>query len=100
MKSTIISIPIPLDSIPFPDDHDLGSKSIVGDLASAQSLDQSYAVQREDGSWLSDGMIPIDEFKELFHISHIPNEEENLFNTLGGFVMVGKGWEISLQKRK
>ena len=70
--------------------HDI-FKSIVGDLASAHPLDQSYAVQREDGSWLLDGMIPIDEFKELFHISHIPNEEENLFNTLGGFVMMRLG---------
>ena len=70
--------------------HDI-FKSIVGDLASAQSLDQSYAVQREDGSWLLDGMMPIDEFKDLFQISHVPDEEENMFNTLGGFVMMRLG---------
>ncbi|MFZ4438365.1 MAG: hemolysin family protein [Syntrophales bacterium] len=70
--------------------HDI-FKSIVGDLASTQSLDQSYAVQREDGSWLLDGMMPIDEFKDLFQISHVPDEEENTFNTLGGFVMMRLG---------
>ena len=70
--------------------HDI-FKSIVGDLASAHPLHQSYAMQREDGSWLLDGMTPIDEFKELFHIAHIPDEEENQFNTLGGFVMMRLG---------
>ena len=70
--------------------HDI-FKSIVGDLASAHPLDQSYAVQREDGSWLLDGMTPIDEFKEIFHMVHIPDEEQNQFNTLGGFVMMHLG---------
>ena len=70
--------------------HDI-FKSIVGELASDQPHDQSYAVQREDGSWLLDGMMPIDEFKDLFHISHVPDEEENTFNTLGGFVMMRLG---------
>ena len=70
--------------------HDI-FKSIVGELASDQPHDQSYAVQREDGSWLLDGMTPIDEFKDLFHISHVPDEEENTFNTLGGFVMMRLG---------
>jgi putative hemolysin len=67
--------------------HDI-FKSIVGEMASDQPQGQSYAVQREDGSWLLDGMTPIDEFKDLFNISHIPDEEENTFHTLGGFVMM------------
>jgi putative hemolysin len=66
-------------------------KSIVGDLASDHPLDQSHSVQREDGSWLLDGSIPIDEFKEIFHISHIPDEEQSQFNTLGGFIMMHVG---------
>lgn len=66
-------------------------KSIVGDLASDHPLDESLAVQREDGSWLLDGSIPIDEFKEIFHIGHIPDEEEGQFNTLGGLMMTHLG---------
>lgn len=66
-------------------------KSIVGDLALDHPLEESYAVQREDGSWLLDGMMPIDEFKEMFHISHVLNENEGHFNTLGGFVMTHMG---------
>lgn len=70
--------------------HDI-FKSIVGELAPGEPADQSAAVQREDGSWLLDGMMPIDEFKSLFRIVHIPREEENLFNTVGGFVMMRLG---------
>jgi putative hemolysin len=70
--------------------HDI-FKSIVGELAPGEPADQSAAAQREDGSWLLDGMMPIDEFKDLFHISHVPHEEENTFNTLGGFVMMRLG---------
>lgn len=70
--------------------HDI-FKSIVGELAPGESGEQSACVMREDGSWLLDGMMPIDEFKSLFRIVHIPQEEENLFNTLGGFVMMRLG---------
>lgn len=66
-------------------------KSIIGELAYDYPTEEPYAVQREDGSWLVDGMLPIDEFKEMFHISQILNEREGRFNTLGGFVMTHMG---------
>ncbi len=47
------------------------------------------ATQRQDGSWLLDGMLPNDEFKEIFNLRHLPDEEE--FETLGGFVMLQLG---------
>ena len=47
------------------------------------------ATQRQDGSWLLDGMLPNDEFKEIFNLLHLPDEEE--FETLGGFVMMQLG---------
>ncbi len=34
------------------------------------------ATQRKDGSWLLDGMLPTDEFKEIFNLRHLPDEEE------------------------
>jgi putative hemolysin len=70
--------------------HDI-FKSIVGELAPGETGEQSACVMREDGSWLLDGMMPIDEFKSLFHLPALPQEEENLFNTLGGFVMMRLG---------
>lgn len=54
---------------------------IVGDLAT----DEPQATQRQDGSWLLDGMLDIEEFKEIFHLDALP-EEEN-YETLGGFMM-------------
>jgi putative hemolysin len=47
------------------------------------------ATQRQDGSWLLDGMLPNDEFKEIFNLRRLPDEEE--FETLGGFVMLQMG---------
>ena len=47
------------------------------------------ATQRQDGSWLLDGMLPNDEFKEIFNLRHLPDEEE--YETLGGFVLLKFG---------
>lgn len=58
---------------------------IVGDL----SGEEAQAVQRQDGSWLLDGMLPVDDFKEIFNIPHLPQEEE--YETLGGFLMTMLG---------
>lgn len=47
------------------------------------------ATQRQDGSWLLDGMLPNDEFKEIFNLRRLPDEEE--YETLGGFVLLKFG---------
>ena len=47
------------------------------------------ATQRQDGSWLLDGMLANDEFKEIFNLRHLPDEEE--YETLGGFIMMELG---------
>jgi len=44
-------------------------------------------VVREDGSYLIDGLLPIDEFKELLDLGYLPEEEKVGFQTAGGFVM-------------
>jgi putative hemolysin len=66
-------------------------ESIVGEIASQDPYQEPTAVRREDGSWLVDGMIPIDEFKELFQIRELPEEDSGHFQTLGGFVMMQMG---------
>ncbi|HEX7621263.1 MAG TPA: hemolysin family protein [Anaerolineales bacterium] len=50
---------------------------------------EPQATQRQDGSWLLDGMLPNDEFKEIFNLRRLPDEEE--YETLGGFVMMQMG---------
>lgn len=37
-------------------------EEIVGDMPSEDKLEKPQAVQREDGSWLLEGMLPINEF--------------------------------------
>ena len=48
-------------------------------------------VRREDGSWLVDGRLPVDEFKELFRLASLPDESRGHYQTLGGFVMAYLG---------
>ena len=62
-------------------------EAIVGDIAPAGARGDQAAVRREDGSWLLDGALPVDEFKELFAVGRLPGEERGGYHTLAGFVM-------------
>lgn len=66
-------------------------EAIVGDIPSVDELAEPQAVQREDGSWLLDGMLPVEEFFELFEIEELPEEQQGNFQTLGGFVITHLG---------
>ncbi|MFP5409518.1 MAG: hemolysin family protein [Gammaproteobacteria bacterium] len=62
--------------------------SIVGDLPSYDSPVEQEIVMREDGSWLVDGSTSIERLKSMLDIDEeFPGETENIFNTLGGFVL-------------
>lgn len=62
-------------------------ESIVGDIPDESDVVEPEVVQREDGSWLVDGKLPVDEFKELFRLASLPDESRGHYQTLGGFVM-------------
>ncbi|AUB36526.1 tlyC, putative hemolysin [Nostoc flagelliforme CCNUN1] len=64
---------------------------IVGDVPSTDGQDHPQAVQREDGSWLLDGMLPVEEFLELFGMEEWESEERGSYQTLGGFVITHLG---------
>jgi putative hemolysin len=66
-------------------------EAIVGELPSAEHPDDPTSVQREDGSWLLDGLMSIDELKDLIEQETLPNEEAGSYYTLGGFVMAYLG---------
>jgi putative hemolysin len=62
--------------------------SIVGELPSEDINEEQDVVRREDGSWLMDGGVSVERFKSVLEIEDaLPGEEENAFNTLGGFIM-------------
>jgi putative hemolysin len=64
---------------------------IVGDVPSDDEQEEPQIVRREDGSWLLDGMLSIDEFFELFNLEELQNEHRGSYQTLGGFVMTHLG---------
>ncbi len=59
-------------------------EEIVGDIEV-----EAQATQRQDGSWLLDGLLPVDDFKEIFHVDKLPHESE--YESLSGFVMMSLG---------
>lgn len=61
-------------------------EQVVGDLPSIHEHYDPDIVEREDGSWLVDGMLPIDDLKELFDLEELPGEDKDNFQTLGGFI--------------
>ncbi len=62
-------------------------EAIIGDIPWSGEAVQPNAVQREDGSWLVEGMMPIDEFKDLFDLRALPEEDTDHYYTVGGFVV-------------
>jgi putative hemolysin len=59
-------------------------EEIVGDIDP-----RPQATQRQDGSWLLDGLLEVEDFKEIFNLRHLPDEDE--YETLSGFVMLNLG---------
>lgn len=51
----------------------------------------SWALQREDGSWLLDGHIPVPELKDRLELATVPEEERGRYHTLAGMVMLLTG---------
>ena len=66
-------------------------EAIVGEINSDQLETDPEAVRREDGSWLLDGMLSLDKFKEIFDLEELEDEDKGNFHTLGGFVMLRLG---------
>jgi putative hemolysin len=66
-------------------------EAIVGDIPSEEIEEEPEAVQREDGSWLLDGTLSIEKFKQMFDVDELPDEATGNFHTIGGFVMLQLG---------
>jgi len=60
-------------------------EALVGDIPGSADADQRV-VRREDGTFLIDGMVGLDELRQALGISHLPGEDAD-FHTLGGYVM-------------
>jgi len=61
-------------------------EALTGEFQSNND-DDAWFVQREDGSWLLDGIIPVPELKDCLTLKSVPEEEKNHYNTLSGLIM-------------
>jgi putative hemolysin len=62
-------------------------EAITGEFGTPSDED-AWAVQREDGSWLIDGLIPVPELKDRLELKDMPEEDRGRYNTLAGMVML------------
>ena len=51
----------------------------------------SWAMQRADGTWLLDGLIPLPELKDRLALDAVPEEERGRYHTLSGMLMLLTG---------
>ncbi|WP_295855047.1 hemolysin family protein [uncultured Xylophilus sp.] len=61
-------------------------EAITGELQPG-ALTEAWAVQRADGSWLLDGLMPVGELKSRLDIRELPGEDRGLYNTLAGLLL-------------
>jgi putative hemolysin len=65
-------------------------EAITGELQSGAQAD-AWATQREGGSWLLDGLMPLSELKLRLEIDDLPDEERGRYNTVAGLLMSVSG---------
>ena len=65
-------------------------EAITGEFASPDD-ENSWALQRDDGSWLLDGLIPIPELKDRLQLRTVPEEDKARYQALSGMLMLVLG---------
>jgi putative hemolysin len=61
-------------------------EAVTGEFV-PRNIEDSWAIQREDGSWLLDGLIPVPELKDTLELRYVPEEDKGVYHTLSGLVM-------------
>lgn len=62
-------------------------EAVTGEFT-PRNAEDAWAVQRDDGSWLLDGAIPILEMKDRLELKTVPEEDKGRYHTLSGMVML------------
>jgi putative hemolysin len=62
-------------------------EAVTGEIT-PNNADDSWAVQRHDGSWLLDGAIPIPELKDRLALKTVPEEDKGRYHTVSGMFML------------
>jgi putative hemolysin len=69
--------------------HDI-LEEIVGDINDISETEEPQIIERDDGSWLLDGMLSIEDFLEQFKLPESSIDRGN-YHTLGGFAIMQFG---------
>ncbi len=59
---------------------------LVGDTNNINEPETAQITSRDDNSWNIEGLCSIDDFKEKFDIEELPEEDQDHYQTMGGFV--------------
>jgi putative hemolysin len=59
---------------------------VLGDISLSEDPEPLQIIKRDDNSWLVDGLLPIDEFKDHFDLDELPDEDRDHYQTMGGFI--------------
>ena len=62
-------------------------EAITGELVQSVATADLWASKREDGSWLLDGLMPVQELKSRLELDELPDEDKGRYNTVAGLVM-------------
>ena len=73
-------------------------EAITGELQPGAQAD-AWATQREDGSWLLDGLMPVNELKSRLDIKDLPEEDRGRYNTVAGLLMSVSGRMLAITER-
>jgi putative hemolysin len=73
-------------------------EAITGELQPGAQVD-AWALQREDGSWLLEGLMPVSELKARLDIDALPAEDRGRYNTVAGLLMAVSGHLPSVGER-
>jgi putative hemolysin len=66
-------------------------EQLVGEIEDEHDRAEQMIVRREDGALLVDGLLPVDELKELLAVEQLPIEDHYQFNTLAGWIIAQLG---------
>ncbi|MEI6661259.1 MAG: hemolysin family protein [Comamonadaceae bacterium] len=73
-------------------------EAITGELQYG-ALTDAWATERDDGSWLLDGVMPLGELKSRLDMEELPAEDRGRYNTLAGLLMSISGHLPSVGER-
>lgn len=65
--------------------------AIVGDIPTLGDNEEKNIIKRSNNTYLVDGLVTIDEFKEYFHIRKLVGKNKGDYHTLGGFIIHNLG---------